>query len=139
MPYELTEKEALRVEAFDRNQRLDHFLEKADKEDEIWTIAEGDGIAVLGAEEEGGEFVPLWPHPEYASAWIAEAFGDQDLSTLELAAIPKDLMRSEVLPEFRDAGIQLLVFPTTEDDGDMLSAEALATKMGGFLAREEAA
>lgn len=130
MPYELSEKEAERVAALPRPARVDHLLEKADKEDEIWTIAQGEGIAILGAEEEGGEFVPVWPHPEFAMAWVAEAFGDEDLGDMELAALPKIVMRDEVLPEFEENAISLLVFPTNEDDGEMMEAAELARKLG---------
>jgi hypothetical protein len=129
MPYDLKEKDRVRVAGMDRNRRVDHLFEKAANVGELWTLAQGESVLVLEGEEDG-PFAPLWPHPDYVPDWAEGAFGDDPPPNVDIVAIPTGDLRDDLLSAFESDGVSLLLFPTAEDDGEMTKAAALRQRLG---------
>lgn len=118
MSYDLTAREFKRVLALVPQDRLSHFIERVKATGEIWTLANDEALLVLGNENHP-EFVAVWPHADYAMNWFEEAGIDEaDLVSMQLS----DWLDG-TLAEFTEAGIEIDVFPTAEQEGLILSAE----------------
>lgn len=49
--------------------RYEYLVKKVADQQELWSLWEG-GWALLG-DKERGEFVPIWPHPDFAKAYAS--------------------------------------------------------------------
>jgi len=67
MTYRLNEKQFEAVRRLPPHVRYEHLVKRAADYSELWALESSDGW-VLGADEAGREFLPVWPHPRYAEA-----------------------------------------------------------------------
>ncbi len=131
MSYELSAKDLKNTIASDSTARLDHFVQKVQKTGEIWTLAEGEALLVLGTED-NSQFIAVWPHPDYALSWFEDAgIEEADLVAMNLA----DWLES-TLEELAEAQIDVDVFPTCDEDGKVISALDLKKRLGKSLGNQ---
>jgi len=66
--YSLNDEQFHAVSRLPPDLRYEHLVKRAADHAEIWALQMDDGGWVLGADHDGREFLPLWPHPRYAEA-----------------------------------------------------------------------
>jgi len=127
MSYDLSAKELKNTIASTPNARLDHFIKKCRETGEIWTIADGEALLVLGSNE-NQQFIVVWPHPDYALNW----FEDSGIEEVDLVAMNMQDWIESTLQELAEAGISVDVFPTFEQDGVVMAASDLQQRLSGI-------
>jgi hypothetical protein len=125
MSYDLSAKELKNTIASEPNTRLEHFVRKVQQTGEIWTLADGEALLVLGSEE-SQQFIAVWPHPDYALGW----FEDSGVEEADLVAMNLSDWIEGTLDELAEAQIDIDVFPTSEQDGKIVSAGDLLKRLG---------
>lgn len=131
MSYDLTAKELNRVIALPRAERLRHFLDRAVETGVLWTLAQDEALVVLGVDEDP-EFVAVWPHPDYVLRWFEESgLEEADLVSMDIA----DWIES-TFDELAEAGIGIHIFPTDEDEGEIVDANQLKELLRERLAAQ---
>lgn len=121
MPDELTPEDLAAAEKLTPTERLEAFLAGVAEANEVWTLAAGEDMVVVGDEGEDS-FVVVWPHPDLAESWFPES----GLDEVDLVCLPKDAWVDEILPGLQEAGILVLVFPVAEGEAAFLEAADLA-------------
>ncbi|MBV6412234.1 MAG: DUF2750 domain-containing protein [Xanthomonadales bacterium PRO6] len=128
MTYALTPAEFRRVSRLPGEARLDEFIGRVAMHGQVWGLRSESGWAVV--QSEGDDCFPVWPHPDFASAW---AVGE--LADCTPQAIALDAWLQRWIPGMQGDGTLVLVFPTDEDDdgGVVIAPEDLAEEMRGAL------
>ncbi len=111
--------------ALSREARFDHFLKTAKETGQIWTLAEEEALLVLGIEEHD-EFVVAFPAATVVSDW----FDTTGLEEADLVAMGTDDWKQHTLDELTEGGVEVCVFPTADDEGTFMTAEALKAALG---------
>jgi hypothetical protein len=124
MSYDLSAKQLKLMIAALPEARVKDFVRRAQQTREIWTLAEGDALLVLGSEG-SPQFVVVWPHPDYALSWFEES----GLEEADLVAMSLDDWIESTLDELAEAEIDLNVFPTLDSDGEMVSAKQMLARL----------
>lgn len=120
MSSSLSAAEFQRILSADASARLEYAVGRWRDGGEVWTVADGEALMLLG-DEDSPPLLVVWPDDEFALVW-----GEQtDLGDVELVAIENESFRESTLPELADAGITLRVFPTAQDEGQDVSATEL--------------
>ena len=119
--YELSGDELRRVIALPDDRRLSYFIEKCGETGQVWTIGANEELIVL-ANDDDEPFVVAFPHPEFGQDW----FTTTDLDDVDLVSVGTEDWAREILPGLHQSEIQVLVFPTSEGEGTLVSAESLA-------------
>jgi hypothetical protein len=130
MSYDLSAKELQNTLALPAEERLAHFLDKAAQTGELWTLAQDEALLVLGTDEHE-QFVAVWPHPDYALRW----FEDSGIEEADLVSMGIADWISDTLSELQEAGIDVQVFATPDDEGTTLPGEKLAELLRDRLAQ----
>lgn len=100
--------------------RFDYFLNCVDDSREIWILVNANReFLKIVAEEEGFEYVPVWPSAELASAYAGDA---PDLQAQNIA-LPQFLQKW--VPGLTRDGIEVGVFPVADGSVWLSSAEEL--------------
>ena len=120
MSYELSVKELKSTLALDSMARQQHFIDMARNSGQIWTLAEGEALLVLG-NEEYDQFVVVWPHSDYAMLW----FENSGVDEADLVSMSTEDWVEGTLGELGEAQIGICVFPTNDDDGLVISGYEL--------------
>lgn len=116
MTYALDHAEFQRISRLPAAERLDEFIARVALHQQVWGLRSAGGWAVVDAE--GEDCFPVWPHPDYASAW---AVGD--LADCTPQAIALDAWLKKWTPGMEADGTLVLVFPTNDDDDEGLVME----------------
>lgn len=129
--YRLSDQQFEAVRKLSVEKRYVHLVKRAGAMGELWSLRAEDGW-VVGADESGREFVPVWPHPRYA-----EAAADGAWAT----ATPAPISTSEWL-ERRTADLTRLsrlvgVFPVEGGPNAVIDPEAFAADLLEELALVE--
>ena len=120
MSSSLSAAEFQRILAADAPARLEYAVACWRAGSEVWTVADGEALMLLG-DEDSPPLLVVWPNDEFALSW-----GEQtDLGDVELVAIENESFRESTLSELADAGITLRIFPTPQDEGLDISAVEL--------------
>lgn len=67
MTYRLNDKQYEAVRRLPPPGRYAHLVKRAADYEELWALRTEEGWT-LGADDDGREFLPVWPHPRYAEA-----------------------------------------------------------------------
>lgn len=86
-------------------RRYDHFIKTVAGSENVWSLWQ-EGWACI-ADDDGNEGLPLWPEPEYA-----EPYRDKVFPSWEVRSICVQRLLDEILPNIRDQGNYIAVFPT---------------------------
>ncbi|MGP9822384.1 DUF2750 domain-containing protein [Salinarimonas sp. NSM] len=110
MGQELSNDELNAVLAMNGEERYDYFLSCVAEEREIWILINSDNrFLKISSEEDGVDYLPVWPLAEFAVAW---AEGSADLTPKSLS-LP-DFFRKWVPGLSRD-GIDIGVLPGADE------------------------
>jgi hypothetical protein len=124
MTYALDHAEFRRISRLPASARLEEFVARVARHQQVWGLRSAGGWAVIDAE--GEDCFPVWPHPDFASAW---AVGD--LADCTPQAIALEAWLKKWTPGMVADGTLVLVFPTNDDDdeGLVMEPEELAEEL----------
>jgi hypothetical protein len=106
--YEVSDKQFEAVIALSAPRRYEHFIKRIADSEAVWSLRSREGW-VMSGDGQGGELMPVWPHPRYAAACATDAW-----SGTEPAAIPLHDFRAKWLPGLERDGRRLAVFPVPQ-------------------------
>ena len=100
-------------------QRFEYAVEQMIERKYLWGLFGDNGWLMLKAEEDA--CVPIWPHEEFATAWVRDDFPDCKPKQIEFSE-----WHQQWLPGMKNNGTLVLVFPVgEEEEGIMLEAEEM--------------
>lgn len=108
MPYDLNPEQAKSVLALDSSARSTHCLGLIGDWEELWGVRNDEGWLVPCAPDDV-QYLPIWPHPEYAQMTADDRFPGYIPERITLS----DFM-SEWLPRMKEDGVKVGVFPDIE-------------------------
>ena len=121
-----TARELRRAAERSAEDRYSYTIQRVRANDGVWAVVHEEGFAVLEDEESGGPFIIVFPEPECAEEWSETA----ELEGAELGFIPVSEWRTDILPDLAKSGIMIQTFPTADDDGAIVEADAMAKDLG---------
>ena len=119
MSYELSDTERNAALQLNADYRYDHFIAKVAQHQLLWVLKGDKGLLLL--ESEGDVCLPLWPHPEYAQAWIQD-----ELASYELQSITLEVFLERWAEGLEQDNIAVAVFPLPDETGIVEDASELA-------------
>jgi hypothetical protein len=105
MSWVVNDQEFAAVSALDGPGRYEYFIHKVADWSEVWGLAAEGGWVQLG-DDQGREFMAVWPHQRYA-----EAFADGEKDGSEPQSIPLTVWMEKWLPGMERDGRLVAVFP----------------------------
>lgn len=100
-------------------QRFEYALSKMIETGSLWGLYGESGWVMLKADDDA--CIPIWPHKEFATAWVKDDFPDCEPKPIEFAQ-----WLDTWLPGMKNNKTLVLVFPLGEDEeGIMLEAEEM--------------
>lgn len=108
MPYQMNPKQFESVLALSSVDRCSHFIGKVADWEQLWGVKGAKGWLVPSTDD-GLEYFPVWPHPEYAQKITEEHFPGH-----EAVEIPLDEFLFDWLPIFENNDVKVAVFPNKE-------------------------
>jgi hypothetical protein len=100
-------------------ERFDYAIEQMIERKYLWGLFGENGWLMLKAE--GDACVPVWPHKEFATAWVKDDFPDCTPKQIEFSE-----WHGQWLPGMKNNGTLVLVFPLSNDEeGIMLEAQEM--------------
>ena len=107
----LREKQLKAILALPGQQRYEHFIKQVADSLRVWSLRDEAGW-VCSTTDEGTSVLPLWPHPDYASLAATGGW---------MGAVPHAIdlrkLMDEMLPDFRERGVGVLILPTQDGKG----------------------
>lgn len=131
MPYSLNDQEFAAVLALPAGKRYAHFIKRAADWEEVWTLKTAD-VYVLAGDEDGHEYLPVWPHPRYAQACARDGWEDAEPALIVLEA-----WIERWLPGMLADGKRVAVFPTPTGKGVGVTPDRLVDDLTEEAARYE--
>ena len=115
----------------DCEARYEYFLDLVGEEREVWILINSDEhFLKLHSDDQGGfEYLPVWPAIEFAEAY---ASSDSDLQT---KSIPLPQFLNRWLPGLKKDGIEVGVFPGSDDSAWIIEPADLESDLRDELAR----
>ena len=98
-------KQLENVFALTSKQRYEHFISKVCDWEELWILADHNQNFLIITPQENLEYLPVWPHADYASAFH-EIYPSHKPSRVEL-----DSFLEIWLPNLNDDGLKVGVLP----------------------------
>lgn len=111
--------------ALSREERFQRFIEAAQTNGQLWTLAEEEALLVLGIEGHD-EFVVAFPSADVVGSWF-ETCG---LEEADLVAMSTDDWRQHTLNDLAEGDVEICVFPTADDEGTFTTPEELKKALG---------
>jgi len=109
--YSVNDKEFAAVCALPGPRRYDYFIGKVTDWEEVWSVGEGDGWALMGSDD-GQEVVPVWPAAAYAQACCVDEWKD---------CVPKAILLAEWMEKWIPGMVadkkKVAVFPLPQGKG----------------------
>jgi len=66
MPYKMHPKQFENVLSLSSRERYEHFVNKVADWEQLWVLCDSEKNLYTRQVPEGIEFLPIWPHPDYA-------------------------------------------------------------------------
>lgn len=109
--------------ALGAEERYRYTVAQAVSGEQLWGLRDEEGWATVG-DEEGGVFLPLWPHAELAALCATEtwaAYRPEPIRLVELLAA--------WLPSLGEEGWGIAVFPTSSMSGVHVTSDELRSDL----------
>ena len=115
--------------SLDASQRQELFLHYVEKAGQVWMKQGCDGYVMIAPDQadavaDFSAILPLWPHKDLVHLWAPA-----DSQNSEPADVSLEDFRETWLPGLQKNNIGLLLFPTDEDAGVVLSADELSDSL----------
>lgn len=129
MSWRLTDPEFEHVRRATPAERLKYLVNHVADERAIWSLRNADGW-VVGADDDGRELVPVWPHQRYAAAEAVGPWADTKPARIAL----RDWLQTWTPGMTRD-GRLVAVFPASSGDEAAMDPGLLADALREAAAR----
>ena len=127
MTYKLNDKQFDSTCHLSDDKRYDYFIRKVTDWEEIWSLHSPDGWVELSTSD-GEVCLPIWPHPDFADAWVTGEWSDCEPKKIKL-----DIWLERWTEGLEKDDTVLLVFPVSEGEGIVQTPyeihEALLTEL----------
>ena len=130
MTWSMNEAEFAAVNDLPAGDRYDHFVKRVADWQWVWVLEDDQGLVTMG-DDEGQQYVAVWPHPRYAEASASDAWAGLEPKPIEL----EEWMTW--LPELAQRGLMTIVFPTPADDGFVVPPLGMAEDIVAELSTYE--
>lgn len=131
MTYRLRDEEFQAVIRQSGPSRYEHLVKRAADRGELWGLQAEDGW-VLGMDQLGREFFPVWPHPRYA-----EASAEISWAGATPVPIPVREWIDSWTPTLTTASRLVGIFPTDDAQGVAIDPESFAADLRDELSLVE--
>lgn len=112
-------------------ERYEYAVKKIADWQNVWGLHDENGWA-LAEDDEGTELLPVWPHPDLASACATGPWAGKVAQAIEASE-----WLEAWTPGLTGDGRGVAVFPTPDDTGVRVAPERLAADLGGELEKYE--
>lgn len=128
MTYKLNDKQFDAVWHLPIEKRYEHLVKRVSDWRELWSLQDSEQRWVLGADDQGRELFPVWPHPRYAEALAVHNWA---------GSIPARISLREWLAKFtpalREDQRLVAVFPTDDPVGAAIEPESFAADVRAYV------
>ena len=131
MPYQLNPEQYKSVVSLDGEQRCEHFIGRIADGEARWGVRSDEGWLVPAAPE-GFEYLPVWPHPDYAQTITDKIFPGHLATEISLA----DFM-ADWLPKLEADQVKVAIFPNEEWEFWVVEPSDLLIALKAEVARYE--
>lgn len=101
-------------------KRYDYFIKTVAETEEVFGLADEEGWALLGDDEEGEDIIPLFPNAEFAERFRVET----DMEEYQIGVLDVNELL-EWLDDMQQDGMLVAVFPNLEMFGAVIQPELL--------------
>jgi hypothetical protein len=116
---EISSEEFIALSKMLPEQRFDYAIEKMIEYKHLWGLFGENGWLMLKADDDA--CIPVWPHEEFASAWVKDDFPNCQPKQIEFYE-----WLEQWLPGMKNNKTLVLVFPLgEEEEGIMLEAQEM--------------
>jgi hypothetical protein len=130
MTWIVNDKEFQTVMALPDGQRYSYFIKRVADQAAIWSVRSTDGW-VLGADDNGNEYMPVWPHPRFAKACTSDEWAGEPESIEVHEWIRK------WIPGLMNDNRKIFVFPTPGGKGVAVDPQRVKKDLEEELSRIE--
>ncbi len=127
MTWNLNDQEFENVMNLPGPRRYEYFVKRTADWEELWTLRGEDGFVLVG-DDEGSEYVPVWPHRRYA-----EACATDEWAGLQPEAIALHDWLEVWIPGMTRDSRSVAVFPLPKGQGVVVSPERLKEDLEGEI------
>jgi len=108
MPYRMNAQQFENVLALSSEDRFIHFIGKVADWQELWGITIDDNW-MIPKKPDGPNYIPVWPHPEYAEKVSNDRYPESKTKKLEVV----DFIENWI-PIFDENNVTIAIFPDRE-------------------------
>jgi len=119
MSWNLDENQFNTVTALAASQRYSYAIRKIVETQEVWSLCEGE-VWAMGQDPIGRQFLPIWPHPDFADRCRAQHWKHHQPRQIDLEA-----WRQRWIGGIHEAHKFISVFPVPSGGAVMVSPEKL--------------
>ena len=123
MTYRLNAKEYGAVRGLPIKTRYKYLVKRAADWQELWSLHSADGW-VVGEDDDGREFIPVWPHPRFAESETNAVWADATPEPIEVHDWI-DSWTTDLVHDKRLVGI----FPVAGQENAVMEPWAFATDL----------
>jgi len=131
MTYQIHEKELQNVFNLDAKERYEHFIGKTCDWEEVWLLSDSKQC-VLKVAFEGVEYIPVWPHPDYAVAFAKNSYSEYRPAHFDIYSFVDSFLK-----EFVGLNIKIGVLPNLETTVWLMTPEDLQEDISDELGQYE--
>ena len=127
MTYKMNKQQFDQVLSLPVIERYKHFVARVADWQEVWTLKAPDGF-VRFADDAGQQCVPVWPHPDYATALATESWSNCRPESLDITSFVE-----KWIPGMIKDKVMVVVFPTPKQKGIVVEPGKLQTDLSEEL------
>jgi hypothetical protein len=118
----LSKEELQATQGLSPDERYDHVITMIQAGQPVWTLRSEQGTVLMSSD--GQDCLPIWPHADFASAWINGDWADCSPMSVDVAA-----WEQRWLPGLQEDGIALAVFPSQDDEGIVVEPDDMSASL----------
>lgn len=132
MTYQLTDREYNAALQLNADYRYQYFLKNVKKGLELFVLKNEEGILFMETEKDAEDtendennsinVIPVWCHEKYAQYYASQ---NEDVKGYEPQSISLAIFIERWVDNLRDSNIELAIFPLTNTDCNIVTAEEL--------------
>lgn len=123
MTYTLNPRQYDAVLALDRDKRGAHFMSKVADKGQLWVARNSEGW-LMPLTPKDLQYIPVWPHPDYAQTIVDEHFPGH-----QAVALPLDRFMAHWLPNFERNNVKVAIFPNKAWDFQIMEPDDLLSSL----------
>jgi hypothetical protein len=126
MKFKPSNTELLELDSYDANERLHFFLTRTIESEEVWGLSNPSGWVMKDSDDQ--TILPAWPYEQ-----MAKICAVNEWQNYKPGAVSLEHFVYTLLPVMVEQNIKVEILPTTNQPGNLLDAEELASIFEGML------